>query len=249
MADEEEGEMTKAARETEQRALAARIWEEDLKEQDRLYRLRNPSPPPPPQPTVEDISDKADDDEGGKMDCDEPVGEGDDDASDHGVVADYDDGATAGPEVVVDTTADFETELNKFIIPDRTIPSIDQDYTGFEDSGDEGNDTEMLPPPRPTQPDEDEDSKEMLQWKSERQLTAFREQSVDIAKQYLEEKGVKLKTAKKRKRSVKDRAVYREGREDAKSIDVKARRIEDAEHENGADGDNTRGNDETVADG
>lgn len=107
----------------------------------------------------------------------------------------------------------------------------------------------MLPPPLPGslssatlgQPssshgqelkkDEDRDSEP--QWKSAGQLTAFRETSVAIADDYLKQQKIKLGKGRKLPGvSVKDRKereIYNQGREDAKKIDVKRRRLKHKE--------------------
>lgn len=62
-----------------------------------------------------------------------------------------------------------------------------------------------------------------------RQLTVFRQNVKEIEESVIKEHNVKLLTGRKRKRSVKDRDAFKQGRKDAKDINVRAPRIEDAE--------------------
>ena len=64
-------------------------------------------------------------------------------------------------------------------------------------------------------------------WESEMQLTLFRAKAEQIAKEYLEEKNLKLK---KRRKSTpaKDRAAYQQGRKDSHKVDVRRKKLEAA---------------------
>ncbi|KAH8102617.1 hypothetical protein BXZ70DRAFT_1006526 [Cristinia sonorae] len=70
-------------------------------------------------------------------------------------------------------------------------------------------------------------------WKSVQQLVQFRATSVAIADDYLKATGLKLRTSRKDTFQLKngERELYNEGREDAKKIDVKRKRIKDAEQD------------------
>lgn len=71
------------------------------------------------------------------------------------------------------------------------------------------------------------------QWKSVQQLVAFRDTSVAIADDFLKAQNIKLHTGRKstlrEPQTWKEMSLYRQGREDAKKIDVRRNRIKGAE--------------------
>ncbi|KAK4693364.1 hypothetical protein P7C71_g4018, partial [Lecanoromycetidae sp. Uapishka_2] len=66
-----------------------------------------------------------------------------------------------------------------------------------------------------------EPSKHRAQWKSVQQLVLFRDHAKEIAEAVLKEHNFKLSKGRKRKRSVRDKGEYTQGREDSKRINVK----------------------------
>ena len=64
------------------------------------------------------------------------------------------------------------------------------------------------------------------EWKSMHQLTIFRQNLKEIEDSVLKAKGVKLNKGRRKKRSVKDREIFRQGRKDAGKINIRAARIE-----------------------
>jgi hypothetical protein len=68
------------------------------------------------------------------------------------------------------------------------------------------------------------DSNSIL-WKSTQQLVLFRDNAKKVAENYLEMKGIKLRSGRKKDNTVRDKVAYAEGKEDSKKINVKAGRI------------------------
>jgi hypothetical protein len=62
-------------------------------------------------------------------------------------------------------------------------------------------------------------------WKSTQQLVLFRDNAKKVAENYLEMKGIKLRSGRKKDNTVRDKVAYAEGKEDSKKINVKAGRI------------------------
>ena len=62
-------------------------------------------------------------------------------------------------------------------------------------------------------------------WESEMQLTLFRETAQEIAKDYLQQKNIKL-TNLREATAAKDHAAYKLGKKDSKNVDVRRRRLE-----------------------
>ncbi|KAJ7596276.1 hypothetical protein C8J56DRAFT_916999 [Mycena floridula] len=89
------------------------------------------------------------------------------------------------------------------------------------------------PPPAAPEPQSDDDEDDTKQWSSLQQLTAFRESTVAIGDDFLKSKKIKLHKGKKRPglklKDAEARAAYIQGKEDAKNIDVKRRRIKGPE--------------------
>lgn len=89
------------------------------------------------------------------------------------------------------------------------------------------------PPPPPAQQPATREVVEEPQWKSAGQLVTFRETSVAIADDYLKQQNIKLVSGSKRPdlgaRGPQEWAIYKQGKEDAKKIDVKRRRIKGKE--------------------
>ena len=129
----------------------------------------------------------------------------------------------------MDTTADFDTELKKFI---KSEPKVEPEF-----------DSSMLyeepdPPPAtqkpredPARPSENEDTEkkpeDTAEWRSMRQLTVFPQNVREIEESVIKENRLTLKKGRKRKRSVKDRDAFKQGCKDAKDINLRAPRIED----------------------
>ncbi|TCD71482.1 hypothetical protein EIP91_008862 [Steccherinum ochraceum] len=87
------------------------------------------------------------------------------------------------------------------------------------------------PVPQPAQPVKKEE--EDASWRSVQQLVQFRATSIAIADDFLKEQGVKLKKGRKDRFQLQhgEWTIYNQGREDAKKIDVKRRRIKGAEED------------------
>ena len=86
-------------------------------------------------------------------------------------------------------------------------------------------------PANPESLDNDDRRSELTRsspWPDSQALVRFRQSAEKVADEYLKNvKNKKLKTARKAKRSIRDWESYKEGKEDAKEIDLKRRRIED----------------------
>ncbi len=227
LAEEEKVAMENIAPEREQKSLAARIRAEDIQRQVELDRIRISPPSPSPEPVSEPEEEegaeaKKEEDNAIKLETDATAAA--DDASDNEIMPDFNE-EIAGESL--DTTADFETELKKFIKPD---PDPKLGSTVFYEESDTPLATKM-PRKDPALPSEKEDKndepEETAEWRSMRQLTVFRQNVKEIEESVIKEKGLKLGKARKRKPSVKDRNAFKQGRKDAKDINVRTPRIED----------------------
>ncbi|KAL8719663.1 MAG: hypothetical protein Q9225_003360 [Loekoesia sp. 1 TL-2023] len=208
------------ARQAETRALAAKIREEEEEEKLRLSRLRKPS-----LETVDELDtenelhlDDGDSMTATNLDTPEAASDG---VSDDEVLPDFTERSSNTP-TKVDAEADFDTELQRFIkreSHERTVRSGQSQQI-------EGDD--VLPS---TESDDEEadGSDSTVEWKSMRQLSTFREMSRDIEDKVLESHKLKLRTARKKKKPIRDRDAFKEGQKDSKKIDVRAARIEPGE--------------------
>ncbi|CAF9928412.1 MAG: hypothetical protein ALECFALPRED_004052 [Alectoria fallacina] len=227
LAEEEQVTMEIMAMETEQKALAARIRAEDIQEQVELDRIRNPPPLLSSEPVSEPEEEKdAKQEEEDTMDFNMDATGGTDDASDDEAMPDFNEKA---PGEKIDTMADFDTELRKFIKPE---PSPEPELNSFvlheEDASPPATTKPLEDPAAPSENEDTEiKSEETLEWRSMRQLTVFRQNVKEIEETVIREKGLKLKMGRKPKRSVKDRNAFRQGRKDAKDMNVRTPRIED----------------------
>lgn len=93
-----------------------------------------------------------------------------------------------------------------------------------------GNDA--APPPNLAAPLPAKADTEEPGWKSVNQLVQFRQVSAAIAEDFLKEKGIKLSAGRADRWELRhdgEWQIYNQGREDAKKIDVKRKRITDKE--------------------
>ncbi|CAD6574407.1 MAG: hypothetical protein ASARMPREDX12_006579 [Alectoria sarmentosa] len=226
LAEEEEVTMETMAMETEQKALAARIRADDIQMQVELDRIRNPPPSSGPEPVSEAEEEKeAEQEEDDMMDFNMDATGGADDASDDEAMPDFNEEA---PGERIDTMADFDTELKKFIKPESSPePELNLLVLHEEDDSPPATTKPLEDPAAPENEDSDIESKETAEWRSMRQLTVFRQNVKEIEESVIREKGLKLKKGRKLKRSVKDRNAFWQGRKDAKDINVRTPRIED----------------------
>ena len=137
--------LEKTARNTEAKALAARLHDEDIQQQKELDRLRNPPSPPSPSPPSSPprASDRT------EIPSFNPYLDG------FGTDADSDFDNDSMPDfneeqrgAAVDVKADFDTELRNFIIPEREAgPDPKPDHPAEQDG-------QVYPadPPRATSP-------------------------------------------------------------------------------------------------
>jgi hypothetical protein len=204
------------------RALAARIREEDMKRQTELYKLRNPSPESTPELASEDEMNMDETDNPGDIEGADDTG----DVSDNGVVLVYSKRHDAGAAAVtVDMKADFDTELDKLIVPDSVASTKN---LGLPSRKEYLDDDAVLPSTE--EADEPTEMVETAGWKSMGQLSHWREISKDIGKSVLEENNIKLgKHRKWKKRSIKDKAAFKKGQKGSKKIEMRAARIEQGE--------------------
>lgn len=231
-------------RQNEANALAARIKEEELEGQKRLAKLRNPPTEPIKERLPEESKVMQVDDDPNAGDTDypnDPLG----DVSDNEVLPDFHESYRDEP-TTVNTQADFDAELRKFIPAyppaasrKRTEYSSDSETVQGDDNSalspkEEGDDEASLTQDgdgstiQSTEKGEGEpDSvEETAEWKSMRQLMTFREMSKDIEDQVLKDNNFKLRKRRKRSKQVKDRNAFMQGRMDSKKIEVRAARIE-----------------------
>lgn len=227
LAEEEKVTMENMAMETEQKALAARIRAEDIQRQVELDRILRPPPSSSPEPVSEaEEEEEVQQEEEDRMDFNMDATGGADDASDDEAMPDFNEEA---PGEKVDTMADFDTELKKFIKPE---PSPEAELNLFVlHEEDDSPPATTKPIEDPAAPSENEDteikSEETAEWRSMRQLTVFRQNVKEIEESVIREKGLKLRKGRRLKRSVKDRNAFRQGRKDAEDINVRTPRIED----------------------
>ena len=200
--------------------MAAKIKEEELQQYQRLRRLRSPSLETVAEYPKEDEMDLDDEHHDNIIDESGHASE----ASDNEVLPDFKE-SSQHERAIINTEADFDTELRKFIpsspstlIGDPVGKSSDEDQ--FHQNGDTVHPTTEAP--------EAESSlvEETAQWKSLRQLSTYREMSKDIGDEVLKEKKIKLGKGRKVNVQIKHRDVFKEGKRDAKEIEVRAARIE-----------------------
>ncbi|KAI4177678.1 MAG: hypothetical protein LQ343_000141 [Gyalolechia ehrenbergii] len=224
---EEQKATEKKAREVESGALATRMKEEEKEEQERIARLRTQPLEPILESDAEIESDENDDvsmtagdhSEFGAVRGDSPD---DEVMSDDEVLPDF---ADKGPDATstVDTNADFDAELQKFIPSKSQKPSAQQGekIRRRKDTG-----------IHPSIENADEDistSDPLAEWKSMRQLSVFRSMSREVEDKVLEENNIKIRTIKRGPKSIRDKHAFKEGKEDSKKINVRAARIEPGE--------------------
>lgn len=189
-----------------------------MKRQTELYKLRNPSPESTPELASEDEMDVDETDNPGDTEGADDTG----DVSDSGVVPVYSERHDAGAAAVtVDMRADFDTELNKSIVPDFVASTKN---LGMPSRKDFLDDNALLPSTE--EDDEVTDRDETAEWKSMRQLSHWREMSKDIGNSVLEENNIRLRSKRKTKKSIKDKAAFKKGQKDSKKIEMRAARIE-----------------------
>lgn len=224
---EHQREAEDKARQTEARALATRIKEEQSKEQERFAKLH-------PILEFKESEDEMDVDDAASIDDTEILKDAPDCASEdedchdqQEYVPDFDEVQDTTPQVV-DTQADFDSELQKFIQPESSTSQMrHRPKSPLEESDSDSDDLSRSPTPVETlPPDEPASPEETAEWKSMRQLTTFREMSRDIEDDVLKKRGIKLSKGRKTGPEIKDRAAYKEGRKDSRKIEVKAARIE-----------------------
>lgn len=149
-----------------------------------------------------------------------------DDASDNESMPDFNEESLRGR---IDTTADFDTELRKFIKPEPTSKPDPHSFMLYENS--DPSPTMNKPLQNPALPSENEhtenEPEDTTEWRSMRQLTVFRQNVKEIEESVIKEKWLQMKNDRKRKRSVKDRGAWKQGGKDADDINVRAPRIED----------------------
>jgi len=228
LAEQEKKVVEEKARQYETKALAARIREENIKQQVMLHRLRQPSPERHAGSETEDAMDVDDeDDHNNTSDHGGIEGQGDaDDVSDNEAPADFNENPGAAAETV-DTRADFVTELRKFIVPESAPATNSQGVPSRAEYLDED-----LVLPSTEEGGEAIDIEETAEWKSMRQLSTYREMSKDIEASVLKAQKVKLRKGRKLKRSVKDKEAFKKGMKDSKKIEVRAARIEQNKDQN-----------------
>ena len=228
LAEQEKKETEEKARQYEAKALAARIREEDIRQQAELQRLNDPSPESTSQSEVEDMMDIDEPKEEAEDDVlDNAHGEGDgNDASDNEILPDFNEQRSTAASAV-NTSADFETELQKFVVPGpepRSSIKSEPSHTQFD-----RNRLSVIPSFE--EDGEVTSVEETAEWKSMRQLSAYREMSRDIEASVLEANKIKLKKGKRKRRSVKDRDAFKKGQKDSKKIEIGTARIEQGEED------------------
>ena len=159
------------------------------------------------------------------MDLDMDAAGGTDDVLDNEAMPDFNE---ENPGEKMDTTADFDTELKKFIKSDPKLgPELDSSMLYGQPDPPPAIQKPREDPARPSENEDTESKPEGTpEWRSMRQLTVFRQNVKEIEESVIREKGLKLKKGRKRKRSVKDRDAFKQGCKDAKEINFRAPRIE-----------------------
>ena len=231
LAEEEKVNMENMAMKTEQKALAARIRGEDIQRQVELGRIRNPPLPSSPESVSEAEEEEEDNEEAIKQedsatDVDMGATEDSDNASENEAKPDFNE-ENVGERI--DTAADFDTELKRFIKPEPISEPEPDSFKLHEDSNPPSAKKKLLEDPALHSENEDTETmpEDTAEWRSMRQLTVFRQNVKEIEESVIKEKGLKLRKGRKLKRSVKDRRAWKQGRKDAKNINVRAPRIED----------------------
>ena len=255
MAKAEKAAEAARAIEAEKEALASKVRQEEVEDEERLARL---------QPTVEDdegivdevSSDLQRDDGGpenivnnGSVDDDtqstkswqsdetEFNGFGDDSGLKH------EDEGVIEPDFVeddelMDWNKDLDEEIQQYPQPEPASRSASPEteplpYHLSQQNFGNSAALEKAPPTFPTLPtppaEDNLDFEAGLQtsWASHRQLMTFRADATTVADQYLKDHDVKLRMDRKRSTGIRDRTAYDQGMEDGKKIDVHQKRIKE----------------------
>ena len=175
-----------------------------------------------PEEDVENLTIKSEyDDEGHEEATSSMLDESDDDDTssmlDQGYVSDDEDNEIEPTfkeedEKPIDFEADFEDQLREAMATQKSSTSD----TAEDDIDDDNNNNDRS------------DQLMASPWNSSQALVRFRQSSETVATEYLKAQNMKLGKAKKRKRTIRNDEVYRQGVKDSKDIDVKRRKIEGA---------------------
>lgn len=248
-AKKEKEEEMKKAKKAEAEGLAAREKEEQLQREKELERL---------QPTVEDESDpeavEKNNSEGPfDFEMNDTGLEVNLDAWSDAESAD----SESGEPMTMDTTTPQNNGEEDENESDDDEPDFvhDDDENADQDMGDTDKVIEELvqhmnkrssispllasrqpslqpasPSPKPTTLSTRESPEPEPQWKSAMQLTLFRDTAAKIADDFLKANNMKLKN-RRRGAKPKDAKAFKEGRKDAKKIDVRQKALEDKKQE------------------
>ncbi|KAJ7462360.1 hypothetical protein B0H11DRAFT_2241487 [Mycena galericulata] len=232
MAKKEKKQDQERAERKERALLRARQDEEASEDRSRVERLKGPEggvepevkikteetkidvkPEPDRRVKIEEVDD--DDDFGGQPAFEYPEDtDGIEAGSFHDVKPDFND------EDNVDDLLDLDAEKPKLKRP----PSVGPSFGSMDPPA------SVVPLAEQKVKDEPEDDSP---WSSVGQLVAFRATSIAIGDEYLKTQGVKLRKSRKRKAlEFKDsdaHKIYKRGKQDAKKIDVRQRRLRDVE--------------------
>ncbi|KAL9011101.1 MAG: hypothetical protein Q9173_004027 [Seirophora scorigena] len=236
--DEKQASMAKA-REAEKKALAAKIRDEEAKEQERqamLFRFSIESESESEnQMDLDDTAETSANDTDGpsdvetgaheKADCEDTSM---DDASDNEILPYFTEEENA---TTVDAGTNFETELLKFSAPSQprdqgslTLLPQQQCSNGLSiENTSSGMSNKQLS--RRANDEGEGAEEETVQWRSRHQLTTYRQMSEQIADDVIKEQKIKLL---KRKRLLVVRVTdsFKQGQADSKDINIRAARIE-----------------------
>lgn len=236
--------------ETEKRRLEAACRAEEEEKQARLKRLEQPAvvedPPPQDQPVREDVK---------PLDTKVKIEEVDDED----IMIPALSAASCKNEAHDELPAEDQEPEHGFRGQSLSYAGSPAFQPDFDDSDDDVNlidldavEPKYQPRVRPSAQEipsiadpsntggnltsairEDKIEEKEAQWKSVQQLVAFRDTSVAIADDFLKAQNVKLSTGRKSTRrgpqTWKEVSLYRQGREDAKKIDVRRNRIKGME--------------------
>ncbi|KAI4273139.1 MAG: hypothetical protein LQ337_004844 [Flavoplaca oasis] len=230
LSKDEKKRTERQARQAEAQMLAAKIRQEDAEEDERLSRLRTGSSLlDDAQEMIPDDEDKPNETdanaESGVINISDDEGPLDDPGQLDEVMPDF---FESSENAEVDIQADFDDELQKFVVPDRNkdqpnrMPSptngnegaVELDKLEFSD--------DLLDDSDNSEQEDLDDAK----WASMRQLSTFRQMSRDIEDDVLKTNNIKLTKARKANRAIKDKTAFEEGREDSHKIEIRAARIE-----------------------
>lgn len=228
LAKEERLNMENAARENEQKGMAARIREEELERQKAIARLSEQHSSPKAEELSLEDSDYEPHDDRSDMD----IGN-DDDGDDETLVANatyHEQHAASMPELTGDLEADIAATMRE-----EVMSNLKREEWMQEDDEDEDVDLSEHNPALSSQSDIKnwapvtlgEERESSLQWSSMTQLLRFRENAAAVGEDVLRAQGIKLKKASKRTRSVKDLAAYHKGKKDSKRINLRVAVIEE----------------------